>query len=418
MKRTSTRLVSVLVLASLVLMSFTNLVVAEEEHEALVTASVSEAAPGKRQLAVRDTGGDPLPGLDLQPGAAHPFVTVVEDELYNALSDFEVQARLTDLYRVQDDAPGDLQDVTDWASVPFASYFTGDVIPSARVAARQPLLGAVTDPNGVLELPRLRLAGVLDGSDGCVSDLTDQLTSAGLIGALLDVVNGLPLVGGLIGGLIGGTVGSVTSNELVTGICEALGDIDEHLHAGEILLEVDVALDALLGTLDAELVPLLAGLGTTGAFADANCTKGIASSMGAPCESADPNGTPVALMHGATQLDLAAVDSLLADLLGAPLGDLFGASSPVTITLSQVEGGLNEVGGAAANLWSLIDGLTPSQQNDLLNILFDIDRTGLLEDLRLSTDHRNVPRLQLDRNVGDAVPGTYAGTMTVTLISD
>lgn len=326
------------------------------------TVSMFAAGLGSRQLDVLDLAGNPLTDLGLRPGAPAPFRVRVTDtgvgQLDQPRAGFTVQATLNNLYL---DGKAD------------AGY-----IPSADVDLSFPAGGALSSFGSVTALPRALLSGSL-------AACTAPADVAGPLG--LDLQQPQDLL-------------------RATDVCSALS-------TGASLVDLPVALaEQTLANL--EDVPFgLAGQ-TGGPFTDADYLNGI----GAGDARGTGAGTPLSLLTGvpSTVSLQDELDALQTTLRGLPVVSATGAGALVSV--SDVVGALLASADAGlAGLGKALGELTPTQVGGLLGgVTATVADLGLGDLVAATGTYNGVPVLTATPGTTPAVSGTYAGTMTVTLV--
>ena len=331
------------------------------------TVAMAVANAGTRQLDVLDLSGNVLTTLPLVPGTPAPFrVRVTDDNISNLLapnSGFSVSARMNNLYLKNG-----------------GSYDWNTKIPSSDVSmsyATNPLsaFGVSLD-----DVPQVAINGTLPNCttlqlSGILSALNLTTTAAPLC-ALLGVSGaGLPLPAINVTSVLGATVNPLTSNLL---------DLPFQISGNE-----------------------------AGNFTNPDYASGIGAN--------DPNktgtaGTPRAVMQG-----VAGLTSTLQNEITSALGTIPTAltSAAGTNSLTQLSDLMTALSASSnstlQSLGGALSSLTATQQASILNLLSGALVAPGLGDLSNVAGTYNAFPL-LTATAGDAVTGTYEGTMTITLV--
>ena len=308
---------------------------------------------------------------------AEAFRTVVEEE--NRLLDsggYQVNARMTNLYRVDATKPG--------------GYDFDTAIPSSAISlsyGSNPLRAVTSLP----VVPRIRVSGTLgDCSDSGI---------AGLLG-----IAPLPLVTDLTAYL--SALGQI-SDPVVKGLCDALSDA-----AGE---QIDLLVDGAQQTVDDALaladLPFALTGGQGGSFAQPSYEGAIASLD--PAKGADP-ATSKRIMTGTPNAVGNLTDGLIADIdaaLAALLADVpaLGAGTDGQVSLAELRTALSAVSPA---LTTALEPLTDAKEiqllQDLVFTLLPVDLSSLTTS---TASYLGYPVLQVSPSATRA--GSYAGTLVV-----
>jgi hypothetical protein len=331
------------------------------------TVAVSVANAGTRQLDVLDLSGNALTTLPLVPGTPAPFrVRVTDNNISNLLapnSGFSVSARMNNLY---------LKDGV--------THVWGTSIPSSDVS-----LSYATDPLSAFgvsldDLPQVAVSGTLPN---CTSLQTAGIltapnltTTAAPLCALLGVAgSGLSVPSFNVTSVLGTTLSPLTSNLL---------DLPFQISGNE-----------------------------SGNFTNPDYASGIGAS--------DPNATATAGTPRRVLQGVAGMTSTLQDEITSALGSVPSALTSATGTNSKtsvsalVTALSASSNGTLQSLGNALSSLTTSQQVSILNQLTGALVVPGLGDLSNVAGTYNAFPL-LTAAAGNAVTGTYEGTMTITLV--
>lgn len=313
-----------------------------------------------RQLSVSDLAGAPLTHLSLEPGRAAPFAVRVTDTGM-APSDFQVDVVMNHLYR-------------EGAEGPDAAH----AIPSSEVS-----LGHAAIPldavGALLDLSPTHLVSSAIGAIDCAA----VTASLGLTPAEVVTDPVCTLVDGLLGGA------AVTVEDVpLTGT--SLRDVD-------------------LSALDPSLLPISLSAADLGAgrFTHPACHTGIGAAD-ASCD-VGPGTTSHTVIRGRP------LTGALTGALATVVDDAVGTAAPEAVT--AVVQALQAASSAEVQrLGNRLAGYSAADQATLVEDLLEVT-TGTLgvDDLDAVTGTWvSFPTLQVDPT--SAAEGSYAGTMTLTLI--
>lgn len=337
---------------------------------------------GTRQFAVEDVTGAPLTALNLGTGGAQPFRTHVTDSSFVPAAlggNYDVSASLSNLY-------------LKTGSGSSASDYNFNVkVPSSDVA-----IGFGSNPLAIsglslADLPKLSISGSL------ASCLNLDNTLKGILG--------LSPAGAVLNG-----------NTALSTLCTTLGVLGSPVAA-----TVDGQLQTLTPSLtDLTAFPTALSGATGGTFTNPSYAAGVGALDTAGAAAATSQATSVPLMKGTTAATLA--PSLVSDLLGK----LTALSSPLTTATGS--GALAQTSAVVAalqasttpvvsQLGAVLVGLSAAQQSSALNDIFTTltPLAPVLADLQGVTGSSFAfPVLRATPKT--PVPGTYAGTLTVTFV--
>lgn len=367
-----------LVVVGVMLMSLATAATAQTSVGVPVTMNVGSV--GTRSLTVTNfTGTEALTELPLVSGAPTNYRATVTDLDYLIDRDFDVVAEMGNLYPVT--STGDDPLAVDANS--------DDIIASGDVTLG--LFQGLTATDVLADIQPTYLLSLATGLD-CTTLLTATIGGLGL--PALDVTNLLAALTDLCTAFDAAVTAGDPATELLGGLIEDLdltGLIDEALGLA----------DGLTGT-EPFTNPSYLGLGA----ADADAT-------GAPA------ATMLTLMSADAPTDLAALTDLIA-AINAQLTDLTGLDATDVIPADDIIQGLVNSGNATtAALGNEIAGLgnTLAQEailNDLLDIVNGAIDLSVLDNL--FGVYTAFPRITATAP-NDTPAGAYAGTHTITLIS-
>lgn len=362
------RTAGTLLLTGLTALSLSGLAAAQTS-ETTVSTSVSS---GSRQLVVTDLAGAPLGELALTPGVPSPFKVTVQDSDYVPTQGFTVSSSLNNLY-LSDGAGG---------------YDFTTKIPSGQVD-----VSFGTSPLSVV--------------DTLVDLNPDYLLSTPTAidcQAVADIL-GLSLTDALLSDPICGLLDTLTGDTL------SFADVPTDANA-----VLDIALDSL----DMSALPVAIGGGTdAGPYSDPDCDNGIgAGDATGECTSTSGTGRTYLTGTGATDPLEAALSTLLADqTLTTPLVS-DGTTSAITTVDAAIQALQTSGTTAVADFGNTLtdDAYTLANRIDLINGLLSaaLDTIESVDLAAVTGLYTSFPMLSVDP--AGAPDGTYAGTLTVTLV--
>jgi hypothetical protein len=340
--------------------------------------STASVAPGSRQLQVLDMTGNDLTNLSLKPGVPQAFrVSVVDNQLASLVKQgFTVSTVMNNLYQDNNGTP-------DYTKK----------IPSSDVN-----LGLSSDPLSALgvSVTNTPLVGITGQIDTC-SNLEGLLT--GVLSQPLALAS--PLLCG---------VGGVLLNGLnLDSVLQGAGIASPLTVGGTVTKTASNLFDELSLPFDLNSI-CYAG----GKFTEANFANGIGQG--------DTQGALAAASGQATG-DVGTSYTVLKGVPAVPAGLLsqFGLPAQGTAltqlaSVTAIETALYNTG--VSTLQTLVKGLQALDSAPQATILDDLTGTLSSTVATLSNEtgvYNSFPNLQVDPSAAPA-PGTYSGTLTITMV--